>query len=341
MEREGNRMRRILSRLFATKNSRQTPFAIATEEDLYYCYRLILRREPDEPGWNQYKELLKQQVSIQMLVDGFLHSSEFRRLQEEGFRPRLVALDRFQMFVRPNDFFVGAVIANDKVYEAYVTDEIGRLLQTGMVFVDIGANIGYFTLLAAVLVGPEGRVIAFEPNPDNCDLLQQSIAANGFDNISLHPYAVAESEQEFQLDVGGTSSNGRVIDFSSQAVPGDGPPRLIRAVALDHFLVDEPRIDVIKMDIEGAEPRALQGMEQIIARHRPVLITEFSPHLIEVTSHMAPAAFLQLLHHCGYDIFVLERDAAKSAAPQSQEQLLQAYADSGLTHLDLVAYPRS
>jgi FkbM family methyltransferase len=334
-------MRHFLNKLWAKKATKNTPFYLATEEDLYYCYRLILRREPDEAGWDYFKELLQQQVSIQMLVDGFLHSAEFRTLQEEGFRPRLVELDRFKMFVRLNDFFVGAVIANEKSYEPYVTAEICRLLEPGMVFVDVGANIGYFTLLAAALVGPEGSVIAFEPNTDNCDLLEQSITANAFDNISLHPYAVAESEQEFQLDVGGTNSNGRIIDFSPQAVAGDGPLRLIRAVALDHFLVDEPRLDVIKMDIEGAEPRALQGMEQTIARHRPVLITEFSPHLIEVTSHLAPVAFLQLIHHCGYDIFVLERDAAKSATPQSQEQLLQAVAGSGLTHLDLVAYPRA
>jgi FkbM family methyltransferase len=316
-------------------------FDLATEQDLYYCYRLILRREPDEPGWNEYKKLLNQQVSIQMLVDGFLNSSEFRALQEEGFRPRLVELDRFKMFVRLNDFFVGAVLAKDKSYEPNVTNEICRLLAPGMVFVDVGANIGYFTLLAAALVGPTGRVIAFEPNTDNCDLLKRSITANAYDNISLNSYAVAESEQEFQLDVGGTSSNGRVIDFSPQAVAGDGPLRLIKAVALDHFLAGEARIDVIKMDIEGAEPRALQGMEQIITRHRPILITEFSPQLIEVTSHITPAAFIQMIHGYGYDIFDLQRYGARSATPQSREQLLQAVAHSGLTHLDLVAYPRS
>ena len=127
-----------------------------------------------------------------MLVDGFLHSEEFRRLQEEGFRPVLVELDTFKMYVRRNDFYVGAVIANTKSYEPYVAAEIERLLKPADVFVDLGANIGYFTLLAATLIGPEGQVHAFEPNRDNCELVKRSIEANGFANIRLYPTAVAE-----------------------------------------------------------------------------------------------------------------------------------------------------
>src|SRR5690606_15185214 len=120
-----------------------------------------------------------------------------------------------------------AIASGQDNYEPHVTAEVRRLLQPGMTFVDVGANIGYFALLAASLVGAQGKVIAFEPNLENCELLRRSIAANGFDDfVHVHPYAVAEKAQFFTLDVG-TSSNGRIIDFTPQAVPGINPPRMV------------------------------------------------------------------------------------------------------------------
>jgi FkbM family methyltransferase len=302
----------------------------------------LLQREPDKSGWNDWHKLITNHtVSIQMLVDGFLYSDEFKKLQEEAFKPRLIELDDFKIYIRRNDFFIGAVIADTKNYEPYVTDEIRRLLKPGMVFIDIGANIGYFALLAAALVGPAGRVYAFEPNPDNCRMIEMSVEANGFTNIQLFPNAVAEAKQRFNLDVGGTNSNGRIIDFSPDAVPGQATPLLIEAVSLDDTLPNLERVDVIKLDIEGAEPRAWQGMRQIISRFRPTIVFEFSPALIPVTSHVSAESFLDEILSHQYDLYILERFKEKSAQPQSKQQILNAQANSGLTHLDLAAIPRS
>ena len=316
------------------------PFDHATADDIYYCYRLLLQREPDEAGWNTWHKVVSYEVSVQMLVDGFLHSEEFRRLQEEGFRPVLVELDTFKMYVRRNDFYVGAVIANTKSYEPYVAAEIERLLKPADVFVDLGANIGYFTLLAATLIGPEGQVHAFEPNRDNCELVKRSIEANGFANIRLYPTAVAEAAQTFTLDVASTNSTGRIIDVSADDVPEQARPRLVEAVVLDRALADLARIDVIKMDIEGAEPRAWRGMQQIIRKHRPALVFEFSPKLIAITSHVSAESFLDDVLASGYDIFILERCEEKRPTPCSRQQIMDNQAASVETHLDLVAYPR-
>jgi FkbM family methyltransferase len=332
-------MRNYLQRLLPRRPSNQ-PFQKATVEDLYYCYRLILQREPDEAGWNDWHKLVTNHtISIQMLVDGFLYSEEFKKLQEEAFKPRLVELDDFKIYIRKNDFFIGAVIADTKSYEPYVTEEIRRLLKPGMTFIDIGANIGYFALLAAALVGPTGKVYAFEPNPDNCRMVEMSIEANSFANIQLFPYAVAEARQQFNLDVGGTNSNGRIIDFSPDAVPGQATPILVQAVVLDDALTGLERVDVIKLDIEGAEPRAWQGMQRIIGRFRPTLVFEFSPELIPVTSHVSAESFLNQILAQQYELFILERFKDKSRRPQTKEQILEAHARSGLTHLDLVATP--
>jgi len=325
---------------FLPKKKQNQPFKKATVEDLYYCYRLILQREPDDVGWNDWHKLIiNHNISIQMLVDGFLYSDEFKKLQEENFKPRLVELDDFNIYIRKNDFFIGAVIANTKNYEPYVTNEIRQLLKPDMVFIDIGANIGYFSLLAAALVGPTGKVYAFEPNPDNCRMFEMSIKANGFENIQLFPYAVAEQKQQFNLDVGGTNSNGRIIDFSPNAVPGQATPMLIEAVTLDDTLPDLDRVDVIKLDIEGAEPRAWQGMQQIVKRFRPILVFEFSPELIPITSHVTAESFLEQIISQNYDLYILERTKDKSTQPQTKQQIMEAHTNSGLTHLDLVAVP--
>lgn len=204
---------------------------LATEKDLYYCYRLLLNREPDEAGETAYLNLIRyHHISLQTLVDYFLYSEEFQQLQAEAKRPRSVQLGDFEMYVRLNDFIIGAVIAREKHYEPHVTGELRRLLKAGMVFVDVGANIGYFTMLAASLVGPGGKVIAFEPNEDNCDLVRRSTQANGFTTVELHPNAVAEKAQIFRLVVDGRTSNGRVIDSDAQAFVGINAPRYVQAV---------------------------------------------------------------------------------------------------------------
>jgi hypothetical protein len=101
----------------------------------------------------------------------------------------------------------------------------------------------------------------------------------------------------------------------------------------------EERIDVLKMDIDGAEPRALQGIEGLIRRHRPVMLVEFCPDLLQSISQVTPEAFLDQLAGYGYGLVVLDRSADAKLTPQSQEELMALYAQSGSTHLDLVCYP--
>ena len=313
----------------------------ADVRDLYYCYRLLLKREPDEESWQYWQGLIRNhKIDLQTLVDGFLSTEEFQNLQEEARRETLIDLDGFQLFVRQNDFAVGAAIARERTYEPPVTAVVRDLLGPGDAFVDAGANIGYFTCMAAGLVGSEGNVYAFEPNPDNIYLIKKSIAANSFANVQLYPFAVAELAQTFKLDAGVSSSNARIIDFSDEAVPGLNATILVKAVTLDETLADAPKIDLIKLDIEGAEPRAWQGMRQIVRRYRPVILFEYSPELLQDTSHIEPAFLLDEIAGAGYDLFILSTAGKQSQTPQSRDQIVLAQAQTGSTHLDLVAYPK-
>ncbi|MCA9874948.1 MAG: FkbM family methyltransferase [Anaerolineales bacterium] len=314
-------------------------FQRATEEDVYYCYRLLLNREPDQDGLAYYTNLVQtHHVSLPTLVDGFLNSYEFKNLVAERNRPQLVELDDFSIYVRLNDHFVGATIAREKAYEPYVTEEFRRILRPGMTFVDVGANIGYFTLLAARLVGENGHVYAFEPTPANCQSLYQSLAENGFGNVTLFQNAVAEKAQTLIFSGGGADSNGRIINESEPLAQEFVLPR-VEAVTLDETLANVAQIDLIKMDIEGAEPRAWAGMQQIIAQHRPILAMEFAPDLIRTTSGADPAAFMDAIQQT-YDVYILERTGQKSAAPQNTAAIMAAQAASGIGHVDVVAYAR-
>jgi len=311
----------------------------ADSRDLYFCYRLLLQREPDEATWQHWNSFVTGHgIDIQSLVDDFMATEEYHQLQEAGRQPVLVDLDGFQLNVRKNDHFVGAAIAQDKIYEPAVAAIIGKVMITGDTFVDIGANIGYFTCMAAALVGADGSVYAFEPNLDNILLLKRSIFDNGFTNVHLFPYAVAEESQTFKNDAG-SSSNARIIDFTAEAVPGLYRPRIVEAVTLDETLSDVSRIEMVRLKIEGAEPRAWQGMQDFVRRHRPVLLFEFSPELLRVTGHIEPAAFLDTIVDAGYALYLLSDDGKKSDLPQSWDQILLAQERSGSTHLDLAAMP--
>lgn len=263
----------------------------------------------------------------------YRHRALWKRLLPLG-RPILLRLPGFRLYVRLDDWAVGARIAIKRVYEPHVVRVMCPFLQPGAVVVDVGANIGYYTLLAACAVGATGKVLAFEPSQDNCTLLRMSLQANRLTNVSLATCAVADVEGV--VGYGMDDSNGRISR--------DDPARArfqVPAVTLDAALAQELRIDLIKLDIEGAEGRALLGMRQLLQRHRPVLFSEFSPYALPATSGMSPEAFLALLRGEGYDIFVIPRQGTQDTTPQTDQQIMDHFAPpSRLDHIDLVAFPR-
>lgn len=326
----------VLNQLYAKLRGRKNPnFNLATKEDVRYCYRLILNREPDEGGMNFYKGLIdKQQITIQYLVDTFLNSVEYHEKQAKLSEAILVELPHFDMYVRLSDTFIGAAIYNTHTYEPHVSREIESHLKPGMTFVDIGANIGFFTLMGANLVGEDGQVFAFEPNPENCDLIRQSVEKNEFGNVNVYQNALAEIRQTFEFSV--DSSNGRILHEAH--TENTMANYTVQAITLDEVLPDLSRLDLIKMDIEGAEPRAWQGMTQTIKKYRPIIIFEFSPEAIQLTSQTKPEDFLMALQQT-YNLFVLSDSGKKSSQSQSKEEIMQLLVDAQ-HHLDIVAYPR-
>jgi FkbM family methyltransferase len=161
------------------------------------------------------------------------------------------------------------------LYELDTARTIKRLLRPGDTFIDGGANIGYFTLLASRAVGPTGHVHAFEPQPDNRRRLAEHVAMNGAVNVTIHPVALSDRPGAVELH---TFENPAANHGQSTFFAGDGAATRkvsVETVRLDDVLPDaRPRL--IKLDIEGAEPLAIAGMTETLRRHRPAVIVELN-----------------------------------------------------------------
>ncbi len=168
------------------------------------------------------------------------------------------------------------------LYELDTERLIRRLLRPGDRFVDAGANIGYFTLLAASIVGPEGHVDAFEPQPDNRARLIDHLARNGLaDRVRIHPIALGDHEGQVTIHCYTQGHNhGSSTLFAEPGAATNATRVPMRR--MDDVLIQAapppPRVHLVKMDIEGAEPLAVAGMTRLLqAEHPPAIICEFNP----------------------------------------------------------------
>ena len=158
----------------------------ADRADVLACFRLILGRNPHAEEWPGHSARVGEPLAG--VVASYVNSLEFSRrgLLERNLTEglALTALPGFRIYTADDDAAVGRHVRGDN-YEADVTAVFRRFVRPGMHVIDIGANIGYFTMLSASLAGGGGSVLAVEPNPRNARLLEASRRANGFDHVTL------------------------------------------------------------------------------------------------------------------------------------------------------------
>lgn len=202
-------------------------------------------------------------------------------------------------------------------YEPLTGRLFTQTISPGAVVLDIGAHVGHYTLLAAHATGPDGRVFAFEPATENFELLRRNIRANGYKNVVALQKAVA-------------SRSGRRMLLLSESPDSHGfyehplsPARgtyAVDCVSVDDF-IGEDRVDVVKIDIEGAESEALEGMDVTLDRNRDlVLFLEFNPSCIE-RAGVDPAALIGHLTSVGFDIRIIDDRAGSVYAMEDVAKL--------------------
>lgn len=244
-------------------------------------------------------------------------------------RREVVEIDGHKIFLDPND---ALDLSINPLYEPELTGLIRRETKPGHVAVDIGANIGYYTLMLARNVGPAGRVFAFEPDPVNFALMQKNVETNGYKNVVPVQKAVSDQATTAKLFLAPDNlRDHRIFD------PGDGRQSIsVETVALDSFMSDASvSVNVIKMDVQGAECRALRGMRSVLGKSKEVtLFSEFWPYGLFKAGD-DPEGFIALLRDLGFTIY----DACSPEAPLSQDQLdflLKRAKQDNPRHIDLM-----
>ena len=221
-------------------------------------------------------------------------------------------LDRHKIYADAEDWGISPHLMLDGYWEPRVTETILELARPGITAIDVGANLGYFTILMAAGVGPQGRVLAFEPHPRMGDLLTRSVHLNGFaDRAELHRVALGDVE-------------GGPVDFSTpKRFPGGGMVGVSDGAEMLNIRCERRRLDavpgaseaaLVKIDAEGAEQSIWRGMAGLIAgtalRH---VVLEFARE-----AYADPVELLEQARAAGFHIERIDdvRGRVKSDAAQ-------------------------
>jgi FkbM family methyltransferase len=194
----------------------------------------------------------------------------------------------------------------NKIYEPYETQLVLRIVKLNDIVVDIGANIGYYTLIFAKLVGREGKVIAFEPESHNFQLLKKNVTINGYsDIVRLEQKAVSNRDEKRKLYLDQKNLGGHRINESSYC--SHDSLQVIETISLDNYLANNSNhIDFVKMDIEGAEYLALEGMHSILRQsHSLRLMVAFHPPFIREYGY-TPEQVIEFLRNNSFRIYFID-----------------------------------
>lgn len=265
----------------------------------------------------------------------FFYRIEQRLLGRFGVG-RLPFVKKIKQMIFPRLFpdrvsFYGLTLRLDPVYghadnyKPLVAECLSRELRKGQVAIDIGANVGYFTCYMAKLVGLEGHVFAFEPEPRNLSLLSENIAANNLKNVTLVPKAVSDTSGTFSIISRGAHSTfgfdffGDTRDFVS-----------VEAIRLDD--VPEVRgknIALIKIDVVGADPKVFRGMKTLLMANKSVrLLLAFCPAYFEKAKESS-REYLDAISGAGFSIYDVTRGTPVRVMPVHFDAFIVKYSRPG------------
>lgn len=227
-----------------------------------------------------------------------------------GLPPEAVELDTAigTLWFDDADDHVTPWIRSQGVWEADVMKLLERTLRPGSTFVDVGANVGFHTVLAAQAVGPDGRVVSVEPAPWSLELLRANVWRHGARQVTVAPVAASDAAGTVRLELDPRHRSGARLTDAPGAVE-------VETARLDE-LVPDGAVDVMKVDVEGAEPLVLRGAPGLLDRSPSlVAVVEFrdEPHL----SGESPEEVLAFYESLGFELCLLHRNGDVVAATRA------------------------
>jgi len=268
-------------------------------------------------GWNRLRFLLAYKyflgfyygerlrdyplrVSVKMLLSRFAFASQLPLLLPD--KHSLMSYYGAKMYIA----LYSSPIAMDQafgVYEYWKTRLLFDLLKEGMTVVDIGAWEGNYSLIFAKLMHDRGRVLAFEPDPDNCDWIRKNIHANSYKCIELYPFALSDNEGSATFYPG--SGLGSLVYRPSWRTPVRKEPITVQTRTLDNVLNEQHIHDVhiIKMDVEGSDLLVLKGAEHTLRNNKVSLLMD-----VDVFSNAEREELFEILNSCGFKVHRIGRE---------------------------------
>jgi FkbM family methyltransferase len=224
--------------------------------------------------------------------------------------------------IRPIDVPFARMLELNRDYEPATREAILSILKPGSTFVDLGAHLGYFTMLAARQVGPAGRVYAFEPSPGTRQMLERNLSDNHLTGqvVVVDKASSDRKEQLRFLNTDHPEGNG-------VALPGEHENVItVEATSLDEYFsaLGWPKVDLIKMDVEGQETRTLRGMKELIARNKDLKVI-FEYHLGQIDRlNLSKDEMFSVLNKLGFRNYsILFRHNEPVRIPEQREYLDQ------------------
>ena len=283
-------------------------------------YGWPLASDPDP-----YNAIIKASPDAQTALRNILNSERCRWFIREDVP--LSPVDKWvctdfqglRMWINLRDSWLGHVPLFQNLWEekeyAFVEQHLGQ----GDAFLDVGVNVGAYTLRAARRVGPHGKVYGFEARPDTAKMVRRSIADNGMsDWVEVENKAVGASSGEAFIHMTETTNHGASYVREAQA---SGLDVAVEMVTLDEYRFDR-RVTVMKMDVEGFEGRVLQGARAFIREHQPVFIGEFCPSMLRANGGTSPVDYIVEWNRLGYEVSVFddERGVGEVLTPERAAQ---------------------
>jgi FkbM family methyltransferase len=255
-------------------------------------------------------------------VNAWLFEGLFRHL-----RSPQVKVGKYRLSLDPGDHNALSIYGR---YEPLTTDLVKRIVRKGDVALDVGANVGWFTLVLSELVGQTGRVYSFEPHPEHFLLLSKNIKQNKLTNVVPVRKAVADQNGVLDLYINEDCPGGHTL-FKYGGVD---KPMEVEVIRLDDFAdLLTSGVDFVKMDIEGAEGQAIRGMSKILNKNRRIkIVTEFFPDAL-LRGGTSPGLLLQQLVNSGFTVHDIDRDQKAIIQVEDTGSFLKSLQTRRLTNI--------
>ncbi len=282
-----------------------------SREAVIWAYRILLEREPESDIVIKNCQKLPDTKTLRHNI---LKSSEYlsKNVTDDPEGAKIV---RYQL---SNGNFIYLNLLDRSVsrfallerYEPQETEIVRALLEPGCTFIDIGANIGWFTLQAASIIGSKGRIYSFEPRQDIFNLLKMSVEDSHLKFVNVYNNALGSSRGKATLGWHEQSTNlggSRIAQFSGEEKKGLVTQK-VSLIALDDIDL-QGKVKLIKIDVEGYELEVMKGAKRVLKSHRPIVLSE-----VQLNGFYSPSGqvsckdYLDFFENIDYDCFELGQD---------------------------------